>query len=64
MKKRVYGDEKYWKANDGSDIFRPNGFGCYLEEIYKVFLSLIDNDGKVIDFIEGSIKQAKEPIFA
>jgi 2-polyprenyl-3-methyl-5-hydroxy-6-metoxy-1,4-benzoquinol methylase len=78
----------YWKANDGSDIFRPNGFNEYPEEVYNLFLSLIDHDGRVIDlgcgnglmlrhlvtrskhelvpygidFIEESIKQAKEVI--
>jgi len=78
----------YWKDNDGSDIYRPNGFQEYPEEIYNLFLDLIDHDGKVIDlgcgnglmlrhlvtrskhnltpygvdFIEESIKQAKEKI--
>jgi 2-polyprenyl-3-methyl-5-hydroxy-6-metoxy-1,4-benzoquinol methylase len=78
----------YWKENDGSDIFRPNGFSEYPKEVYDVFLSLIDHDGRVIDlgcgnglmlrhimtrskhklipygvdFIEESIKQAKEVI--
>ncbi|MGC9095221.1 MAG: class I SAM-dependent methyltransferase [Candidatus Bathyarchaeia archaeon] len=78
----------YWKDNDGSDIFRPNGFDEYPKEIYDLFLSLIDHDGRVIDlgcgnglmlrhlltkskhklipygvdFIEESIKQAKEVI--
>ena len=39
----------YWKENDGSDIFRPNGFSEYPYEVYDVFLDLIDRDGKVID---------------
>lgn len=78
----------YWKDNDGSDIFRPNGFHEYPEEVYDLFLSLIDHEGRVIDlgcgnglmlrhlltrskykliphgvdFIEESIKQAKEVI--
>ncbi len=76
----------YWENNDGTDIFIPNGFRGYPEEIYNVFLSLIDHDGKVIDlgcgnglmlrhlvsrsryrivpygidFIEESIRQARE----
>lgn len=83
----------YWKGNDGSDIFRPNGFLEYLDEIYDLFLSLIDHDGRVIDlgcgnglmlrhlltrskhnlipygvdFIQESIKQAREvilPVYA
>lgn len=80
--------DMYWKNNDGSNIFRPNGFDVYPEEIYNLFLSLIDHDGKVldlgcgnglmlrhlvtrskykltpygIDFIEESIKQAREVI--
>jgi len=78
----------YWKKNRGSDIFMPNGFREYPEEIYDLFLSLIDHDGKVIDlgcgnglmlrhlltkskyrlipygvdFIEESIRQAREVI--
>ena len=78
----------YWRNNDGSEVFRPNGFSEYPQEVYDVFLSLIDHDGKVIDlgcgnglmllhlttgskhklipygvdFIEESIKQAKEVI--
>jgi 2-polyprenyl-3-methyl-5-hydroxy-6-metoxy-1,4-benzoquinol methylase len=78
----------YWKNNNGSDIFRPNGFKEYPEDIYNLFLTLIDHDGKVIDlgcgnglmlrhlltksryklvpygvdFIEESIKQARETI--
>lgn len=78
----------YWKDNDGSDIFRPNGFDSYPEEVYDLFLSLVDHDGDVIDlgcgnglmlshllkkskhklvphgvdFMEESIKQAKERI--
>ena len=78
----------YWKENDGSDIFRPNGFSEYPQEVYDVFLSLIDHDGRVtdlgcgnglmlrhlmkrskhklipygVDFMEESIKQAKEVI--
>lgn len=78
----------YWKSNDGKDILRPNGFNVYPEEIYNLFLSLIDRDGRVIDlgcgnglmlrhlvmnskhrlvpygvdFIEESIRQAKELI--
>jgi len=39
----------YWKENDGSDIFRPNGFSEYPHEVYDVFLGLIDHDGRVID---------------
>lgn len=79
----------YWKDNDGSDILRPNGFDVYPDEVYDLFLSLVDHDGRVIDlgcgnglmlrhlvtkskyklvpygidFIEESIKQAKEVIF-
>ena len=41
--------EMYWKGNDRSDILRPNSFKEYPEEIYNLFLSLIDHDGKVID---------------
>jgi SAM-dependent methyltransferase len=41
--------EKYWKDNDGTDILRPNGFKEYPEEIYNIFLNLIDRDGKIID---------------
>jgi len=78
----------YWKENDGSDVFRPNGFSEYPQEIYDVFLGLIDHDGRVIDlgcgnglmlrhlttgskhklmpygvdFMEESIKQAKDAI--
>lgn len=85
-KRRLW--EMYWKNNDGTDIFMPNGFRSYPEEIYNLFLRLIDHDGKVIDlgcgnglmlrhlvrrskyslvpygidFIEKSIKQAKETI--
>ncbi len=80
--------EMYWKNNDGSDILMPNGFRSYPEEIYNIFLSLIDHDGKVIDlgcgnglmlrhlltrskykivpygidFIEESIRQARQTI--
>ena len=76
----------YWEGNDGTDVLRPNGFKEYPVEIYNIFLSLIDHDGKVIDlgcgnglmlkhlvtnskyklvpygvdFIEESIKQARE----
>ena len=39
----------YWKNNDGSDILRPNGFQEYPEEVYDLFLKLIDHDGKIID---------------
>lgn len=85
-KKKLW--DMYWKDNDGSNIFRPNGFDTYPEEIYDLFLSLVDHDGKVIDlgcgnglmlrhllmkskhklipygidFIEESIRQAKELI--
>ncbi|MEQ9714009.1 MAG: class I SAM-dependent methyltransferase [Candidatus Asgardarchaeum sp.] len=78
----------YWKNNDGTDILRPNGFDEYPTDVYNLFLSLIDHDGKVldlgcgnglllrhlitnskyklipygVDFIEESIKQAKEKI--
>ncbi len=41
--------EMYWMDNDGTDILRPNGFREYPEEIYNLFLELIDHDGKVID---------------
>ncbi|MBO3754754.1 MAG: class I SAM-dependent methyltransferase [Candidatus Brockarchaeota archaeon] len=80
----------YWEGNDGSDVFRPNGFFKYPCEIYNVFLNLIDHDGNVIDlgcgnglilrhlvtrssyklipygvdFIEESIKQAREVILS
>ncbi len=78
----------YWEGNDGTDILRPNGFTEYPDEIYDLFLRLIDHDGKVIDlgcgnglmlrhlvtrskyrlipfgvdFIEESIRQAKEVV--
>ncbi|MBO3799228.1 MAG: class I SAM-dependent methyltransferase [Candidatus Brockarchaeota archaeon] len=39
----------YWEGNDGSDVYRPNGFSEYPCEIYNVFLNLIDHDGNVID---------------
>jgi len=39
----------YWRNNDGSDIFRPNGFYEYPGEVYDLFLSLIDHDGRDID---------------
>ncbi|MGB9760573.1 MAG: class I SAM-dependent methyltransferase [Fervidicoccus fontis] len=80
--------EMYWRNNDGSDVLRPNGFDVYPDEIYDLFLKLVDHDGRVIDlgcgnglmlrhlvtksrfrlvpygvdFIEESIKQAKEVI--
>ena len=41
--------DMYWKDNDGSDILRPNGFDGYPEEIYNLFLSLVDHDGRVMD---------------
>mgnify|MGYP003883560031 CR=1 FL=1 len=47
-RKRRY-REMYWEGNDGSDILRPNGFSEYPDEIYDLFLSLIDHSGKVID---------------
>ncbi len=40
---------KYWRGNDGSNILRPNGFDEYPEEIYNLFLGLIDGNGEVID---------------
>ncbi|RLG47969.1 MAG: hypothetical protein DRO06_02050 [Thermoproteota archaeon] len=78
----------YWEGNDGSDLLRPNGFREYPEDVYDLFLSLIDRDGDVIDlgcgnglmlrhlversgfrliphgvdFIEESIRQAREVV--
>jgi len=80
--------EVYWRDNDGTDIYRPNGFAEYPDEIYDLFLSLIDHGGKVldlgcgnglmlrhlvqnsefepephgVDFIEESIRQAREVV--
>ena len=94
FRKRFYEERKrrlwemYWKGNDGSNILRPNGFTEYPREVYDLFLSLIDRDGKVIDlgcgnglmlrhlvtrsryrlipfgvdFIEESIRQAREVV--
>jgi len=50
----------YWEGNNrhsktkdigyiSTDILRPNSFKEYPTEIYNLFLSLIDHDGKVID---------------
>lgn len=39
----------YWKGNDGHDILRPNGFDVYPDEIYDLFLSLVNRDGRVVD---------------
>ena len=46
-KKRLW--KMYWEGNDGTDILRPNGFREYPAEIYDLFLSLVDHDGKVLD---------------
>ena len=80
--------EMYWKNSDGTDILRPSGFREYPAEIYDLFLSLVNHDGKVldlgcgnglllrhlvtkskyelipygVDFIEESIKQAREKV--
>ncbi len=40
---------KYWKENTDYDLLIPNGFREYPEEIYNLFLTLIDRDGHVID---------------
>jgi len=76
----------YWEGNDSSDLLRPNGFREYPEEVYNLFLSLIDGDmidlgcgnGLMlrhlversrfrlvphgVDFIEESIRQAREVV--
>ncbi len=85
-KRRLW--KMYWEGNDGSDILRPNGFKEYPADIYDLFLSLIDRNGRVldlgcgnglmlkhlvtrsryklvpygVDFIEESIRQAREKI--
>jgi len=46
-KKRLW--KMYWEGNDGTDILRPNGFREYPDEIYDLFLSLVNHDGRVLD---------------
>lgn len=46
-KKRLW--KMYWEGNDGTDILRPNGFREYPTEMYDLFLSLVDHDGRVLD---------------
>ena len=55
MKKDFYEKRKkalhamYWEPNNGEDVFLPNGFTHYPEEIYDLFLPLITKDGKALD---------------
>lgn len=86
LKNQKFYLKTYWKNNDGSDLYRPNGFKSYPENVYAAFCQQIDKNGKVldlgcgnslmlkhlmehsgyqlipygIDFLELSIKQAKE----
>lgn len=86
LKNQNYYLKTYWENNNGSNLFRPNGFDSLPEDIYRAFAIEIDKDGKVldlgcgnglmlrylmvcsgyklipygVDFIELSIKQAKE----
>lgn len=39
----------YWKDNDGTDIFLPNGFHGNPGKIYSYFCEQITHDGKVLD---------------
>lgn len=41
--------DAYWKNNDGTNLYRPNGFENLPEDIYKAFVTEIDKDGKVLD---------------
>lgn len=41
--------ETYWKNNNGTDFYKPNGFNELPENIYKAFAEQIDKDGKVLD---------------
>lgn len=86
LKNRNYYLKTYWENNDGTNLYRPNGFDSLPENIYKAFAAEIDKNGKVldlgcgnglmlqylmfssgyklipygVDFMESSIKQAKE----
>ncbi len=79
---------QYWSNNDGSNLYRPNGFQSLPESIYRAFVAEVDKDGTAldlgcgnglmlkylmltsgyklipygVDFMELSIKQAKEII--
>ena len=44
----------HWKNNDGGTILKPNVFGEYPTEVYNLFLSIIDHDGKVLDLVCGN----------
>lgn len=41
--------KKYWENNDGTNLYRPNGFENLPEDIYRAFAAEIDKDGKVLD---------------
>jgi len=86
LKNQNYYLKSYWEDNNGSNLYRPNGFDSLPEDIYRAFAAEIDKDGEVldlgcgnglmlqylmfssgyklipygVDFMELSIKQAKE----
>ncbi len=41
--------DAYWKNNDGTNLYLPNGFQNLPETIYRAFVSEIDKNGKVLD---------------
>ncbi len=49
LKRKKELKKMYWENNSGKNIFLPNGFKEYPQEIYDIFLNLIDGDGKIID---------------
>jgi len=46
---------QYWSNNDGSNLYRPNGFQSLPESIYRAFVAEVDKDGTALILVAGMV---------
>jgi len=49
LENKNYYLKTYWKNNNGSNLYRPNGFNSLPEDVYQAFAKEINKNGKVLD---------------